>query len=117
MSARPTFFAKTPEPPYYAVIFSSLRSEGNHGYGPMAERMMELACCQPGFLGAESVRGADGFGITISYWLSEEAIAAWKAHADHKLAQDVGKRVWYADYQLRVAKVERAYGKAQPAQP
>ena len=72
--------------------------------------MLALASEQPGFLGAESVRGADGFGITVSYWSSKNAIAAWKAHAEHKPAQEAGKRVWYADYQLRVAKVERAYG-------
>lgn len=78
----------------------------------MAERMVELAAKQPGFLGVESVRGADGFGITVSYWSNEEAIAAWKAHAEHTPAQEAGKRVWYSDYQLRVAKVEREYGKA-----
>lgn len=103
--------ANTPEPPYYAVIFSSQRTEGDRGYGDMAERMMTLAAQQPGFLGVESVRGADGFGITVSYWASEEAIAAWKGHLEHKPAQEGGKRVWYADYQMRVAKVERAYGK------
>ena len=77
----------------------------------MADRMVELARAQPGFLGVESVRGVDGFGITVSYWSNEEAITAWKAHMEHKPAQEAGKRVWYADYQLRVAKVERAYGK------
>jgi len=99
--------AKTPEPPYYAVIFTSKRTEGDRGYGHMADRMVDLSAKQPGFLGVESVRGADGFGITVSYWSSEEAIVAWKALAEHKPAQEVGQRVWYADYQLRVAKVER----------
>lgn len=111
MSGTHTSFAKTPEPPYYAVIFTSQRSEGDRGYGQMAERMVQLAATQPGFLGVETVRGADGFGITVSYWESEEAIAAWKEHLEHKPAQEAGKRVWYADYQLRIAKVERAYGK------
>jgi len=115
MTAAPTSFAATPDPPYYAVIFTSQRSEGDRGYGKMAERMLELAANQPGFLGVESVRDADGFGITVSYWANEEAIAAWKEHLEHKPAQDAGKRVWYADYQLRVAKVERAYGKVLPA--
>jgi len=105
--------AKTPEPPYYAVVFTSLRTEGERGYGGMAERMVELASGQPGFLGVESVRGADGLGITISYWQTEAAITAWKAHAEHKVAQETGQRVWYSDYQVRVAKVERAYGKPQ----
>lgn len=104
-------FASTPEPPYYAVIFSSLRSSGENGYERMAERMMELASQQPGFLGVESVRGADGFGITVSYWESVEAISNWKANAEHRTAQENGKRLWYEGYELRIAKVERAYGK------
>jgi heme-degrading monooxygenase HmoA len=114
MSATAATIAKTPAPPYYAVIFTSQRTEGDRGYGQMAERMVELASQQPGFLGVESVRSTDGFGITVSYWSSEEAIVAWKAHMEHKPAQEAGKRVWYADYQLRVAKVEREYGKTQP---
>ncbi len=76
----------------------------------MAERMIELAAQQPGFLGVESARDARGFGITVSYWSSQEAIVAWKAHLEHKPAQEAGKRVWYADYHLRIAKVEREYG-------
>jgi heme-degrading monooxygenase HmoA len=103
--------AKPPEPPYYAVIFTSLGTEGNRGYGHMAERMIELATQQPGFLGVESARTADGLGITVSYWVNEEAIAAWKAHADHKIAQAAGQRVWYSDYHIGVARVERHYGK------
>jgi heme-degrading monooxygenase HmoA len=103
--------AKTPEPPYYAVIFTSLRTEGERGYGHMAERMVELASQQDGFLGVESVRDPGGLGITVSYWSSPEAITAWKTHAEHKIAQETGQRVWYSDYQLRVARVERAYGK------
>jgi heme-degrading monooxygenase HmoA len=104
-------FAQTPVPPYYAVIFSSQRTEGGRGYGKMAERMVELAAQQPGFLGAESVRGADGFGITISYWSSPAAISAWKANVEHLAAQEMGMREWYEHYELRVAKVERAYGR------
>lgn len=111
MSSSHASFARTPEPPYYAVIFTSHRREGDRGYGQMAERMVRLAANQPGFLGVESVRGADGFGITVSYWANEEAIAGWKAHVEHQPAQEAGKRVWYAHYELRVAKVERAYGK------
>jgi len=115
MSDQPTPIARTPEPPYYAVIFSSQRTVGDRGYGHMAERMIELASAQPGFLGVETVRGADGFGITVSYWSSEEAIVAWKKHAEHQPAQEAGKQVWYADYQLRIAKVKRAYGKTYQA--
>lgn len=103
-------FAKTPEPPYYAVIFSSLRTPDS-GYAEMAKRMLGLAAEQTGFLGAESVRGQDGFGITVSYWTSEEAIADWKANVEHLAAQELGKTAWYQHYELRIAKVERAYEK------
>lgn len=107
-------FAPTHPPPYYAVIFSSQRTEGDKGYEKMAQRMMDLAAQQAGFLGAESARDANGFGITVSYWASAEAIAAWKAHVQHMAAQEMGKRTWYANYELRIAKVERAYGKPGP---
>jgi heme-degrading monooxygenase HmoA len=103
--------AATPPPPYYAVIFTSLRTEGDNGYGPMAERMLTIAADQPGFLGVESARGTDGLGITVSYWESEESIAAWKAQSEHRVAQETGRRKWYAEFQVRVAKVERAYGR------
>lgn len=102
-------FTDTPEPPYYAVIFTSQRTAGDNGYGRTAERMVELAQQQAGFLGAESVR-AEGFGITVSYWSDEASIAAWKQHAEHRIAQETGKALWYADYTVRVCKVERAYG-------
>ena len=106
-----TPIAKTPEPPYYAVIFTSLRTDGDRGYQKMAERMFELASQQPGFLGVETARAANGLGITVSYWTNEDAIKNWKANAEHRIAQETGQKMWYADYQLRIAKVERAYGK------
>lgn len=105
-------FARLPEPPYYAVIFSSRRSDGDdEGYGRAAGRMLELARLQPGFLGAESARDADGFGITVSYWSDEEAIRAWKRHAEHAATRAHGRAHWYRHFELRVARVERAYGK------
>jgi heme-degrading monooxygenase HmoA len=100
-----------PTPPYYAVIFTSQRSQGDAGYEAMAERMVALAAEQPGFLGVDSVRNGDGFGITVSYWESEEAIRRWKQHAEHQIAQRSGRDKWYDDFTIRVAKVERAYGK------
>ncbi|WPZ34729.1 antibiotic biosynthesis monooxygenase [Thalassobaculum sp. OXR-137] len=105
----PAGFAETPEPPYYAVIFTSTQTEDRRGYEAMAEAMMDLAHRQPGCLGAESARGADGLGITVSYFRDEEAVHAWKQHARHLTAQKMGKERWYAHYELRVAKVERAY--------
>lgn len=105
--------ARTPEPPYYAVIFTSRRTEGDHGYAAMAARMGELGATYPGFLGLESARGADGIGITVSYWRDEAAILAWKRDTEHQRAQHGGRETWYADYEVRIAKVERAYGKPQ----
>ena len=105
-----TPFARTPEPPYYAVIFTSTRTAVDEGYGAVADRMVELASKQPGFLGVESTRGADGLGITVSYWTSLEAIAAWKANAEHRAAQNSGHRKWYGHFETRIARVERAYG-------
>jgi heme-degrading monooxygenase HmoA len=95
----------------YAVIFTSLRNESdNDGYAEAAGRMLELAREQPGFLGVDSARGADGVGITVSYWESEDAIRAWKRHAEHVEARKQGREDWYAHYTVRVARVERLYG-------
>jgi heme-degrading monooxygenase HmoA len=102
--------ATTPAPPYYAVIFTARRNEQpDDGYAETFERMFELARQQPGYLGYESAR-ADGFGITVSYWATEDAIRAWKAKTEHVAAQREGRARWYDAYELRVARVDRAYG-------
>jgi len=100
--------ANTPEPPYYAVIFTSYRTEGDNGYAEMSARMVALAAEQPGFLGIESAR--EGLGITVSYWTSLEAISHWKRNAEHLEAQRLGHHHWYSSFRVRVAKVEREYG-------
>jgi len=102
------FVAKTPEPPYYAVIFTSLRTEGDNGYGAMAGKMVELAALQPGFLGVESAY--EGLGITVSYWADLESIKSWKANTQHLQAQRLGRKQWYSSYKTRISKVERDYG-------
>ena len=104
-------FATLPPPPYYAVVFSSQRNRADpEEYAAAAARMLELASRQPGYLGVESVRGEDGFGITVSYWESEEAIRAWRAHAEHAEIRRHGRSHWYTHYELRVGRVERASG-------
>ncbi|WP_028916788.1 antibiotic biosynthesis monooxygenase [Pseudoxanthomonas sp. J35] len=106
-------FARLPAPPYYAVVFSSQRNAADPAeYAVAAERMLELAQRQPGYLGVESVRGADGFGITVSYWQSEAAIAAWRAQAEHAEIRRHGRRHWYTHYELRVGRIERVSGYA-----
>lgn len=102
--------SKTPKPPYYIVTFTSKRKLGDDGYGEMAKRMGELSAQQAGFLGAESVRDAQGYGITNSYWADEASIKAWKAHSEHLVAQETGKSRWYEAYFVRVGKIDRDYG-------
>lgn len=98
-----------PEPPYYAVVFTSRRREQpGDGYGETAARMEELAHEQPGFLGIDSARGPDGLGITVSYWATAADVAAWGRHAEHLVAQRRGREEWYEWYSLRMCRVERA---------
>ena len=99
---------ETPEPPYVAVVFTSLRTDGDNGYAVMSARMEELAAQQPGYLGIEAAR--DGLGITVSYWADETSARAWKEVAEHVVAQQRGRDTWYADYRVRVATVTRDYG-------
>ncbi len=100
-------FAKTPIPPYYAVIFTSVRTEGENGYGQMAKYMVELASIQDGFLGVESAR--EEIGITVSYWCDLESIRKWKMNAEHLIAQEKGCSDWYKTFKTRIALVERDY--------
>jgi heme-degrading monooxygenase HmoA len=108
----------TPTPPYFAVVFSSVRTgEDAAGYEAMANRMVELAATMPGFLGIESARGEDGLGITVSYWATEQAIRDWQQHTDHLVAQRLGREKWYERFELRVCRVDRAYGFHKAAEP
>lgn len=100
--------AQTPEPPYYAVIFSSVRTEGDNGYAEMADRMVELARQQDGFLGVESARNE--VGITVSYWRDLDSIRKWKENVDHSVAREKGRAEWYKSFKTRIAQVERDYG-------
>lgn len=102
-------FEPLPDPPYYTVIFTNRLSDDRFGYAEMAEKMEELAREQPGYFGHESARDERGMGITVSYWVDEAAILAWKQVAQHLFAQEQGKAKWYDHYITRVARVERAY--------
>jgi heme-degrading monooxygenase HmoA len=107
--------ARTPEPPYYAVVFTSLRTGADaEGYGHASAEMERLAAQQPGYLGMETARAADGAGITVSYWASLEAVRAWKQVAEHRLVQAMGRERWYRRYRIRVTRVEREYGWERP---
>jgi heme-degrading monooxygenase HmoA len=95
------------KPPYYAVIFTSVRNSGDEGYSKMADRMVELASKQPGFLGVESAR--EQIGITVSYWKDLQSIQKWKENSEHKLAQKLGREIWYKSFEVKICRVEKAY--------
>lgn len=99
--------ANTPKPPYYAVIFASTRNEGDNGYADMADKMMDLAKKQPGFLGVDTARSE--IGITVSYWKDMDSINLWRQHSEHQEAKSKGKSDWYKNYSVRIAKVEMEY--------
>jgi len=100
--------ASTPQPPYYAVIFTSTKSDTDIGYSSMAEKMMKLASQQDGFLGVETAQ--EDIGITVSYWRDLESIKKWKENGEHSTAREMGKSDWYSSFKTRIAKVERDYG-------
>ncbi len=101
--------ADTPDPPYVAVIFTSLLGEDSCGYAEMSARMLELAAEQPGYLGVESAH--EGLGITVSYWTDEQSAHAWKRQSEHLGAQRLGRERWYSEYRVRIATVKREYGR------
>ena len=104
--------AATPEPPYVAVVFTSVPGEDDRGYDVMSERMFDLAPRQPGYLGVETAHDSEaGAAITVSYWADEDAARAWKQVTEHLVAQQRGRDAWYADYRVRVAVVHRDYGR------
>ncbi|WP_026424886.1 antibiotic biosynthesis monooxygenase family protein [Actinokineospora inagensis] len=105
--------ARTPEPPYYAVVFTSVLSLDDEGYHEAADRMFELVRGTPGFLGFDSVRDEDRVGITVAYFASEEAISVWREQPEHVVTRGNGRERWYDAFEVRVARVERAYRKGR----
>ena len=103
-------FAKTPKPPYWVVVLTAQRKDPDPEYEAMGAKMLEIAAKQPGFLGVEAAYDAEGFGVTAVYHTDDASILAWKAKADHLVAQKLGKERWFAHDEARVARAERAYG-------
>ena len=103
-----SLLANTPQPPYYAVIFTSVRTDNNIGYAQTADKMLKLAEQQTGYLGAESAR--EDVGITVSYWSDLDSIKNWKTNTEHLEAQKTGHKLWYESFKVRISKVERDYG-------
>ena len=107
-NTRSDIISSTPSPPYYAVIFTSLRTPGENGYKEMARKMDELVATMPGFLGQETVR--EDLGVSVSYWRTLEDVRNWKKNSEHLFAQEKGRSTWYTAYKVRVYLVERDYG-------
>ena len=99
--------ANTPKPPYYAVIFTSIKIDDAIGYSKMSDKMVALVKLQEGFLGMEAARNE--IGITVSYWESLEAIKKWKNNFEHAEAREMGRSTWYKNFKVRICKVERDY--------
>lgn len=93
-----------------AVIFCAQRTgDGDEAYQAAAEAMGVLAAQQPGYLGEDHARSADGFGITVSYWRDDACAKAWRDHPDHTVIRERGRGEWYSEYSLHVARIERGY--------
>jgi heme-degrading monooxygenase HmoA len=105
--------AKTPSPPYYVVIFTSVKTDTTQGYGEMSDKMISLVSEQDGFLGMESAR--NDLGITVSYWRDLASIKKWKENAEHSVAREKGRTEWYNNFKVRIALVEREYGFEKPS--
>ena len=101
---------KTPKPPYYTVVFTSVRTNIDEGYTEMNDSLWEDAQKLDGFIGSESLRNEDGFGVTVLYFKDMETIHEWSKYQKHLRAKEMGKQKWYADYRVRIAKVEHEYG-------
>lgn len=98
----------------YAVIFLSQRTEVDEdGYAAAAAAMEALAARQPGYRGVDSARGADGFGITVSWWADVESARAWRAHPDHEAIRAKGRARWYERYEVAAGVIERSYGRSR----
>ncbi|MFO0995426.1 MAG: antibiotic biosynthesis monooxygenase [Alphaproteobacteria bacterium] len=106
------FISRTPEPPYYAVIFTSINADTDHReHSQMYERLVAVAARYEGFLGIEAARNRDGCGVAAIYWKDADAIAAFARDPEHAIAKKKGREVWYSHYLIRICKVERAYGR------
>ena len=107
------FIAHTPEPPYYAVVFTSINAEVDHNeHTQTYRRLLEVAAGYPGFLGIEPARNVDGSGIAAIYWADLQSIAAFSRDPEHVVAKNKGREVWYSHYMIRICRVERVYGRS-----
>ena len=101
--------SNTPSPPYVCAVFTSIRTEINEGYEQMNDILFKEINKVSGYLGNETFRDKDGFGVNVSYWKDMKSLKYWRDNELHKKAQALGKSKWYKEYKLRICKVERNY--------
>lgn len=90
------------------VLFRNrLRPEAQDAYAELAPEIAALAQQQPGFLAMKTFTAADGERVTIAEFESDDAVAAWRAHAEHRVAQKRGRDEFYSEYRLQVCEVVR----------
>ncbi len=102
-----TFIKALPKDNFYAVIFSSTKSENLEGYREMDEMTMDLASKQEGYLGYESL-SHENKTIFISYWENRKAIENWRQHAIHLMAKEKAQQ-WYQRYLSQICLVESSH--------
>jgi heme-degrading monooxygenase HmoA len=106
------YVAKTPKPPYFAVVFTSINAEVDHTeHVEMYARLVQRASTYDGYLGIEGARNSDGTGVAVVYWKDLDSIEAWAKDPEHQVAKRKGREIWYSHYMIRISKVERAYGR------
>lgn len=103
-------FVNTPKPPYHAVIFTSQRTSIDDGYTELNDELYAEAQQFDGYIGADSLRNAEGYGVAVLYWRNADSIRKWAQYAKHIRAKQLGKEQWYEGYRVRIAVVEREYG-------
>jgi heme-degrading monooxygenase HmoA len=107
------YISKTPRPPYYAVVFTSINAKVDHTeHVAMFRRLVDRASTYAGYLGIEAARNSDGTGVAAVYWRDADSIEAWAKDPEHQVAKEKGREIWYSHYMIRICKVERAYGRA-----
>jgi heme-degrading monooxygenase HmoA len=92
------------------VFRARLRADANMAaVAAIGERMHAIATAMPGFVSYKDYTAEDGENVTVVEFDSEAEQLAWRNHAEHRDAQERGRREFFSEYQIQVCRVERAY--------
>ena len=70
----------------------------------LGEKMFEYATAMPGFISYKDFTAEDGESVSIIEFDSEETLAAWRDHGEHKDAQARGRSEFFSEYHIQVCK-------------